>query len=137
MRSKRQDILRKFNGVSATNDPPSIIHLENFLYDERCYLLAASVNHEVVGFILAYRFPSFHATENVAYLYDLEVLPQNRRSGIGRSLVNEMISELKADNVKEIWLGTAIENVAAQNLFNSTGAQKEEETFYEYIYFIP
>jgi ribosomal protein S18 acetylase RimI-like enzyme len=114
--------------------PLSIDHFENFITDERSYLFAAFVHDNVVGFLLAYTFPSFYANGNMAYLYDIEVLEGFRRRGIGKSLINEMMTELRSHQVAEIWLGTAVQNIAAQSLFTSTGAQKEEEKFYEYIY---
>lgn len=115
---------------------PSAKHLEGLLTDPICYLLAAVDNNVIVGFTLAYRFPSFYETKQTAYLYDIEVLPNQRQKGMGRRLIEELLIQLKKDNVSEIWLGTAIENTPAQKLFSSTGAQKEKEIFEEYIYYI-
>jgi ribosomal protein S18 acetylase RimI-like enzyme len=114
---------------------PSAKHLEGLLTNPTCYLLTAVDNNVIVGFTLAYRFPSFYEARQTAYLYDIEVLPGQRQKGIGRRLIEELIVQLKKDNVSEIWLGTAVENIPAQRLFSSTGAQKEEEIFREYIYY--
>jgi ribosomal protein S18 acetylase RimI-like enzyme len=88
------------------------------------------------GFALAYRFPCYYKEEHTAYLYDIEVLPTHRRKGIASRLINELKIHLKNDDVHEIWLGTGIENIAVQKLFDSTGAEKEQDTFYEYFYLL-
>jgi hypothetical protein len=51
---------------------PSPGHLEALLNDDRTYLLAAIHGSKVTGFTLAYRFPSFYASEYLGYLYDIE-----------------------------------------------------------------
>lgn len=113
---------------------PTIAHLETLLDDDRSYLLAAVVDTNVVGYSLAYRFPSLYATGNMAYLYDIDVVPEYRQKGIGRLLIETMISILKQDDVVEVWLGTAVDNVPAQRLFTATGGIKSGETFYDYTY---
>lgn len=122
--------------LSDNDIPASEKHIENLLVNENCYLLAAVDDQRIAGFALAYTFPSFYTTANTAYLYDIEVLPDYRKRGIGRKLIEQLHTALKKDNVNEIWLGTAIENAPAQKLFSSTGAEKEEEAFYEYFYYL-
>jgi ribosomal protein S18 acetylase RimI-like enzyme len=113
---------------------PTIAHLETLLDDDRSYLLAVVIDTKVVGYSLAYRFPSLYAIGNMAYLYDIDVVPEQRRKGIGRLLIETMISFLKQDDVVELWLGTAVDNSPAQRLFTATGAIKSGETFYDYTY---
>jgi ribosomal protein S18 acetylase RimI-like enzyme len=115
---------------------PSPSHFETFLGNDTCYVIAAIGESGVLGFALAYRFPSFYAAEQTAYLYDIEVLPEQRNRGIGKQLIAELLTHLKSDGVNEMWLGTAIDNFPAQRLFSITGAEKEEEQFYEYIYYL-
>lgn len=115
---------------------PPADHLEVLLTDERTYLFAALLDDSVVGFALAYRFPSLYATEHLAYLYDIEVLPVHRRKGIGRHLVEAVCAVLRNDGVKELWLGTDVDNVEGQGLFSATGAIKSDETFNDYTYYL-
>ena len=114
--------------------PPD--HVEKLLDDDRCYLFAAIADNIVVGYALAYRYPSLYAAENLAYLYDIEVSPEHRRKGAGRLLIQTLILHLKEDNVKEVWLGTGVDNTEGQGLFSATGGVKSEEAFNDYTYFL-
>jgi ribosomal protein S18 acetylase RimI-like enzyme len=116
--------------------PPSLEHLNTLLEDDRSYLFAALEESSVIGYALAYRFPSLYSSDYLAYLYDIEVSPTHRRKGVGRSLIEKVLEHLRLDNVKELWLGTGTDNREGQRLFSSTGAIKSEETFNDYTYYL-
>ena len=118
------------------NKPPTIGHLRKLVDDKRCYLFAATIDDTVVGYALAYRFPSLYASGNLAYLYDIDVKPELRRRGIGRRLVETLIAHLKNDDVRELWLGTGVDNIEGQALFSATGAIKTGERFNDYTYYL-
>ncbi len=80
------------------------------------------------------KLPSLYASSALPYLYDIDVLSNHRKKGIGRLLINTAIAHLKVDGVNEIWLGTAVDNIPAQRLFSATGGTKLGETFYDYTY---
>jgi ribosomal protein S18 acetylase RimI-like enzyme len=115
---------------------PTFTHLQTLLEDNRSYLFAAVNEDVVLGYALAYRFPSLYASEYLAYLYDIEVSENHRRKGIGTLLIKTVLEHLRRDNVKELWLGTGIENQEGQALFSSTGAVKSQETFNDYTYYL-
>lgn len=114
--------------------PPSLDHLDKLLADDRTYLFAAIIDGVVVGYALAYRFPSLYTSDYLAYLYDIEVLANYRRKGAGRLLMETLLAQLKTDGVSELWLGTATDNIEGQGLISSTGAIKSGETFNDYTY---
>ena len=115
---------------------PTLTHLQTLLDDDRSYLFAALKGKFVVGYVLAYRFPSLYASEYLAYLYDIEVSENHRREGIGKLLIKTVLEHLRIDNVKELWLGTGVENEEGQALFSSTGAVKSQEAFNDYTYYL-
>jgi ribosomal protein S18 acetylase RimI-like enzyme len=116
--------------------PPTFSHIQNLADDKRCYLFAAIHIDKVVGYALAYRFPSLYALGDMAYLYDIDVIPEFRCRGIGRQLTENLITALKSDDVRELWVGTGVENKGGQALFSSTGAVKTAETFNDYTYYL-
>lgn len=116
------------------DERPTYETLERLLEDDRSYLLVVLIDEKVVGYTLAYRFPSLYASGDMAYLYDIDVVPEHRQKGVGRLLIETVKTYLSRDGVTEAWLGTAVNNWAAQGLFTSTGGIKSGETFYDYTY---
>lgn len=112
----------------------SSAHLENLLSDDRYYLFVATLKEKIVGYAIVFRFPAFTESGFLAYLYDIEVIKNQRNKGIRRRLVREILAELKKDGVTELWLGTSTDNAAGQALFTSTGGIKSGETFNDFIY---
>lgn len=109
-------------------------YLHHFLTNESTYLLAALSGANIIGYAVAYRFPSFYEPRSLAYLYDIEVLPAFRRKGAGSLLIYSLLGYLKKDNVGELWLGTATGNLEAQALFAATGGIRSGETFNDFTY---
>ncbi len=117
-----------------SEESPTIAHLTSILKDDRTYLYVAKTDHKIVGYCLVYKFPSIYSTDNLAYLYDIEVLKEFRQKGIGKELIIKIKEQLTKDNVNELWLGTATDNISGQALFSQTGAEKSNETFNDYTY---
>ena len=102
------------------------------LADSRCYLFVATHDDALVGLLTAYRFPDVTSGGEIAYLYDIEVLPVQRRKGLGAQLVGALVECCEQDNVKLIWAGTDVNNVAARRTFEVTGAEVEGLSYAEY-----
>lgn len=120
--------------INHADEKPTTAHLGTLLSDDRTYLFAVTSDENIIGYALAYRFPSLYASNYLAYLYDIEVLASHRRKGAGRILMETLLTNLKADGVTELWLGTATNNVEGQALFGSTGGIKSGETFNDFTY---
>jgi ribosomal protein S18 acetylase RimI-like enzyme len=118
----------------TSEESPTIEHLTIALQDDRTYLYVAKTDQKIVGYCLVYKFPSVYSIHNLAYLYDIEVLKKFRQKGIGKELIIKIKEQLTKDNVNELWLGTATDNISGQALFTKTGAEKSNETFNDYTY---
>lgn len=97
--------------------------LERELQREGGVVLVAEAAGEVLGYAygrlegndwLALRGPA-------GVIHDLMVDPARQRAGVGRRLLQEMISRLTALGAPRIVLSTAERNEAAQRLFASVG----------------
>jgi ribosomal protein S18 acetylase RimI-like enzyme len=78
-----------------------------------CHYLVATVEQEI---------PIYRLTE-FAFIHDLWVEPEYRRSGIARQMVMETIDRFKQMGVKQIRLDTAAVNESARRLFSSCGCR--------------
>lgn len=74
-------------------------------------------------------YPSFSsiALQRVWILYDLFVVPDARRQGIGRALLERARAFAARTQACELTLQTAADNVAAQRLYESLGWKRDEE----------
>jgi ribosomal protein S18 acetylase RimI-like enzyme len=122
------------NLIDNKEELASSNHLQQLLTDDRSYLFAAFLDGEVIGYALAYRFPSLYSSDYLAYLYDIEVKALHRKKGAGRLLMNTLLRYLKIDGVSELWLGTAINNVEGQALFSSAGGIRSNEIFNDFTF---
>lgn len=68
------------------------------------------------------------------YLDDITVSPTYRQRGIGRGLIGELKRLIADTDSAEIWVGTSVDNEAAQALFASTGARNISVRYIEFLY---
>ena len=107
-------------------------HMRQLLARDENYLYIASVDAQPVGFLLAYRFPRVDRDQDMIYLYEITVLLEQRRRGIGSRMIQALKEECRSSNVMEVWVGTEADNAAARALYESTGAKCQGETYAEY-----
>ena len=118
----------------TSDESPTSEHIINALQDDRTYLYVAKAEQQILAYCLVYKFPSIYSNHNLAYLYDIEVLKEFRKKGIGKEIILKIKEQLTKDNVLELWLGTSTNNISGHALFSKTGAEKSIETFNDYTY---
>lgn len=86
---------------------------------------------QALGFTQLY--PSFSSVslEPVWIVYDLYVVPQARRQGVGRALMERARTFARESGAKALLLETAVDNLAAQALYESLGYVRDTG-FYHY-----
>jgi len=93
------------------------------LNDRNAVILVAETKGETIGYaygeVEGYDYMSLRGPAGV--LNDLIVDPAYRGRGIGRWLLDEIISRLKSRGVPRIVLSTAAKNKSAQRLFERSG----------------
>ncbi len=120
--------------VLLPSEPASAQHLVHAVADSRCYFLVSVQDDVPIGYLSAYKFPAVESSGFMVYLYDLVVVPEHRRRGIGTRLVQELKERCRKDGVTRVWVGTTPENQAAQRTFAATGAYRVSEEYIEYAY---
>jgi ribosomal protein S18 acetylase RimI-like enzyme len=102
---------------------PSLAHFGRALADPAAYVFAAFEGERPAGFVSAYRFPSLTEEHDLVYIYDVYVMPADQASGVGRRLMDGVITQCRWDGVAEAWVGADLDNPAAQRLFAAAGAK--------------
>jgi len=88
-------------------------------------------NKKIVGFVQLYEtFDSLNLNKKLV-LYDLYVLKNYRKIGIGKKLMNKSKNFAISNNFTRIELSTAIDNYEAQKLYESLDYIRDKE-YYNY-----
>jgi ribosomal-protein-alanine N-acetyltransferase len=96
--------------------------IAELLMDYNSISLLARYNGEAVGFIIG-RI-SVEEEALAGHVLTLDVLPAQRRRGIGRRLLQELESILLQKNIRESYLEAREDNVAALRLYERMGYEK-------------
>lgn len=125
------DDYRRFYGLAPDLDLSRRYLAERLERDESVVLLAEAASGEALGFVQMYpTFASLRAAR-VFVLYDLFVVPDARRRGVARRLMEAAVAEARAEGAAAMTLQTAKTNLAAQRLYESLGWSRDDE-FQEY-----
>jgi aminoglycoside 3-N-acetyltransferase I len=110
-------------------------HMRRLLQRDDNYLIVASQpDGSPAGFLIAYRVPRVDRDMNMIYLYEIAVLSEFRRQGIGTKMIDLLKQECRGNDILNIWVGTELSNTAARRLYESTGAKPSSEHIIEFTY---
>jgi len=124
------DGYRRFYGQAA-DIPRAKAFLRERLERNESTILLAMRDGTAAGFTQLYPlFSSVSATRKYL-LNDLYVVPQARRSGAARGLIEAATHFARANGAASMSLSTAVDNAAAQRLYESLGWERDT-SYYEY-----
>lgn len=120
------DLYRQFYGQLPDLPLASRFIRERWQRNESIVLVAELQAHGIVGFCQMY--PTFCSVEAapIYSLYDLFVIPEARKSGAGRVLLQAAEARAAADGKVRIDLTTAKSNLEARSLYESLGWVRDE-----------
>ncbi len=114
---------RRFLAAKTRTPQDYASFLGTRLHDRNAVVLVAEMKGEAIGYaygeIEGYDYMSLRGPAGV--LNDLIVDPAYRNHGVGRLLLDEIISRLKSRDVPRVVLSTAAKNISAQRLFERSG----------------
>ncbi len=88
-------------------------------------LIAGLHKDEVVGFALAYKLSRIDTNRFMMLLYEIEVLPEHRRKGAAKKMLDEIIQLAKDEACYKLFLITNESNVPAMTMFEIHGAERD------------
>jgi ribosomal protein S18 acetylase RimI-like enzyme len=120
------DLYRQLYGQPPDLRLASTFIRERWTRKESVLLVAELQAHGIVGFCQMY--PTFCSVEAapIYVLYDLFVLPEARKFGAGRALLQAAEARAAADGKARIDLTTAKSNLDAKSLYESLGWVRDE-----------
>ena len=118
------------------DEPAEKMFLKTRLEHEEAIVFLAidtQVSENGLGFVQL--FPSFDSVElgSVMILHDLFVVPDGRRKGVARLLMDTARDFSRASGAIRIDLSTAFTNTIAQALYDSLGYERDAEFHHYYL----
>ncbi|HEX8695935.1 MAG TPA: GNAT family N-acetyltransferase [Longimicrobium sp.] len=123
MRMHHESDPRRFVAAAPGTESKYSSFLGSQLRDPNVVMLVAQLDGAVVG----YAYAALEGTDCMALrgpagvLYDIVVDPRHHRCGVGRLLLDAIVSELTSRGAPRMVLLTATANLAGQRLFSAAG----------------
>lgn len=95
-------------------------HLHQLLTDPKFIVLVALLSNKVIGGLTAHVLNNYNTTKPSVYLYDLAVLANLQRNGVGKRLISALIQLCGAKGFKEIFVQAEADDPNAINFYRST-----------------
>lgn len=103
--------------------------LAAFLAEPTHWLVVGVLDGKVIGKCTAmvHKRPD---KDDELYLDEIDVIPEFRRQGIAKKILDHVLELAEERDCEECWLGTENDNIAARMLYESNGAKAEEFILY-------
>jgi GNAT superfamily N-acetyltransferase len=113
---------QEFYQVTEIDEKRNREHVEQILANPNLGRIHLAVTDGVeIGFSTVYYTFASTRSCKIALLNDLYVIPERRRGGIGRALINHALEQALKEGVRYVRWSTAASNVDAQRLYDSYG----------------
>lgn len=113
-----EDVIRAL----AEDEPQTAL-----LADDRTVFVAAFDGETPVGFAFGYVLPRRHGRPTIFFVYEIDVDERYRRQGIGRRLLEELLSD-----EEEAFVLTDAGNEAAMALYASMGGTRVDSVMWDF-----
>lgn len=111
---------------------PTTGHLLKLLRKETFFAVVAKVRNRVVGGLTVYILDQYYSERPLAYIYDLAVLTDYQRKGIGRSLIEFTKECGKRRGFEEVFVQADKVDEHAVKFYRSTRVTEEEQVIHFY-----
>ena len=124
--SKFSELVLLFN-VEFESPNPNYVNSENIeklLKNPNFVCFVATINGRVVGGLTGFELEMYDREGSSMYLYDLAVINECQRKGIGSRLVYKMIEYCKSKSIKELFVQADGIDQHAINFYTKVGENK-------------
>lgn len=83
---------------------PSQTHLKKLLKKESFFAVLAKINNKIIAGLTVYVLDQYYSESPLAYIYDLAVLKEYQRKGVGKKLINFTIDYCKQKGFEEVFV---------------------------------
>jgi aminoglycoside 3-N-acetyltransferase I len=107
-------------------------YVARLLSDDRFWAIAALSEGELVGGITAHRLPMTRSESHELFVYDIAVLPDHQRHGIGRTLMRSLCAEAALVGITSVFVAADAEDAHALDFYRALGGAASSVTMYTF-----
>ena len=111
---------------------PSQAHLQNLLNKENFFAVVAKNENRVIAGLTGYVLDQYYAERPLAYIYDLAVLKQHQRKGVGKRLIEFTTQFCREKGFEEVFVQADKVDDHAIDFYRSTKPTDEEQVVHFY-----
>ena len=113
-------------------EPLSDRYLTRMLVRDDFWALAASIDGRTVGGLTAHTLPLTRAEVSEVFIYDLAVVSEHQRQGVGRQLVTTLRSLAAAAGVSVVFVPADNEDTHALDFYRAVGGTPAPVTIFTF-----
>lgn len=106
--------------------------VERLLSQEQFWALAAFVDDRIVGGLTAHTLPMTTSASSELFLYDLAVVPEWQRKGVGRALVTTLRQQAAAQGITVMFVPADVEDTHAIDFYRALGGAASPVTMFTF-----
>ncbi|HEX2919688.1 MAG TPA: GNAT family N-acetyltransferase [Bacteroidales bacterium] len=111
---------------------PGETHLKKLLQNNHFYAIVTLVEKRIIAGLTLYVLDQYYSEKPLAYIYDLAVLPEYQRKGIGRRLVEFTNEYCMKNGFEEVFVQADKVDDYAIEFYRSTKPTDEEQVVHFY-----
>ncbi len=114
---------------------PDEKHLQNLLSKPDFFTFVAKYDNKVLGGLTVYILNRYYSKKPIAYIYDIGVLANYQRKGIGKKLITYLINYCKENGFEEAYVEAETDDTQAVNFYRTTSFSNElQATHFTYSF---
>ncbi len=111
---------------------PSQTHLQNLLNKENFFAVIAKTENKIIAGLTVYVLDQYYSEKPLAYIYDLAVLTEYQRKGIGKRLVEFTNDYCRQKGFEEVFVQADKVDDYAIDFYRLTKPTDEEQVVHFY-----
>lgn len=128
------DLISVFEDVFEMKDlkRPNETHLQGLLKKDTFLAITAKAENKIIGGLTVYILDQYYSEKPLAYIYDLAVLTEYQRKGVGRKLIEFTNEYCKQRGFEEVFVQADKVDDYAIEFYRSTKPTAEEQVLHFY-----
>lgn len=106
---------------------PTPAHINNLIKQQNFFAVTAKTNDKIIAGLTLYILDQYYSEKPLAYIYDLAVLTEYQRKGVGRKLIEFVNEYCKVNGCKEVFVQADKADDYAIHFYRSTKPSNEEQ----------